>query len=590
MATIPNPELERRSIPTPGTRIASADVRGVGEGAIALGGGMSDLSDDLFQIQVAEKKRVDDLKIDDAFIQYKKHLIDLQVGENGYQKVKGKGVTENQFLDGYKGMATSKIDEIASTLGNEDQRESFKRQAKNASLGFELDLMNHAMREEEVAAAGVLAGTVDVAVTEAQHNWFDDAKIDAAKLKIIDQANKFYDGRGKSPEEKKAFIDEAISQIDSQIAYQLIEAEDFETVDKKMKGWEKTIDSNELLRIKAKLKERKNRTAARRKADEIMGSADEYGEQIKLARKIEDTDLRAKTTELLDSENIRKNNIRTTAIKETTDELTNQIIDSPDLATALEIADEAEELSGVLRKELRAYATALKSGGPTHSEIGAREEARARIDGQSFKDPETGEIIEPITDMNRLLIEYAPRLKKSDLDAVVKYMEGGGVQGTLTDSEVRTMFKNVTGKDAKDEPHAYSRAWDYISSRAKPNQKFTDDELRKMMTRVTTAGLRVPEFGERGYPFFGGAFTEGLTYSEAAARGVLEDWYPKVADEEEDIIDAGIERYNAAAQKYNETASVESQQYIIPAKTETGRSFYKKHFMLMVPFPQGEGE
>jgi hypothetical protein len=599
MATIPDPNREARTIARGLGTIARASSNTYGAGEIALGASMRKFADDGFAIQAAEKQRIDNLKVDDAFNEYKKHLIDLQVGDNGYQKVKGKGVTENQFLDSYKSFSTSKIAELKSTLGNEDQKEKFNAMANNAALGFEMDVMSHAMREEETARAGVLAGVVEVGVLDSQHNFYDDAKVDANKLRIKEQADMYYDGR-KSPEEKKAFIDEAISQIETIRAYQYIEKEEFDEVDKRMQGWEtpnsgSAINPTEMLRIKAKLKEKESKNKGRVVAFKaIENNPDDNPAQVKELK-----DLVTKgeiTTEVYDnamirveSEQQRKDKQRTRDMTQITDDVMNTVISSEvSLYDSLELIDEKAGEYGELKSSLRQAVIALKSGGPKHSEVGAREEARGRIDGQSFIDRETGETLGPITNMNQFLSEYAHRLTKTDRVAVAKYMEGGGIMATLSDSQVRSVFKTVTGKEGHEDPVKYAQAWDYISARVKPNQKFTDNDLLKMMRTITAEGQRqhnLPKFYEG---FFGwGWKAKDMNYNEALSKGLIDEWFPRVHEDEEDIIDAKVSQMNYRIRAYNKKAPKDDQQNLIPDGLH-GRAYYKKHFMIGLPLPPKE--
>ncbi len=303
-------------------------------------------------------------------------------------------------------------------------------------------------------------------------------------------------------------------------------------------------------KLKAVLKQKIDRADLRsreqQRADEIMSASADPRERLGMARKSPE-DIRDGAVSRVKARNAEEKFYQEQAEQAMLAEKTNAILDIKSLEGALDIADTVE--NGKSRLELTRLAHSLY--GTDKDKIKTDQakmlEARIRIDRGEMPSIET------------LWMEYKPHAADADWKQLENYYRSGGAAAGLKDSNVRSIYKSLTGKDATDKPKKYNRVWDYVQRNMPEGRKPTDEEVRGLVGQALIEGyIPVKNWWD----------TE-MTYGEALETGQIEQWVPDIPEEDED----------RAIQQLNRVG--------IPVTPERIRKFYL-HEMKGVPRPAAQ--
>lgn len=261
------------------------------------------------------------------------------------------------------------------------------------------------------------------------------------------------------------------------------------------------------------------------KADEIFLETLNYEDQLGLARDIGDPEVRDATVARIKARKVETDKVEDDQKRDRLDAQTNEILDIHKNGGAFEAALEiaAKNPNGSERLKLRKIAMNIFTKEDTVTFPDKFVEVMTRIDSRIHKKG-------PINSLNQLYLEYKPYLSNSDFDQVTAYWQKGGSIGGLTDNKVKSIYKNLTGKDpnkSKSQAKAYKGIWDYVVDNLPEGKKPTDKEVKALITQAVVDGER--QGGGFGY----GADT---TYLEAQKRGHDSTWLPDVTNEERDAI------------------------------------------------------
>jgi hypothetical protein len=224
-------------------------------------------------------------------------------------------------------------------------------------------------------------------------------------------------------------------------------------------------------------------------------------------------------------------------------EKTNAVLNAGNLEEGLDVADSVT--SGRSRLELTRLAHSLYGRDDTKTDQAKMLEARILIDQGK------------IADIESLWRGYKPYADDGDWKQLESYFRSGGAAAGLKDSNVRTIYKSITGKDAVDKPEQYGRVWEYVRNNLPEGRKPTDEEVRKLVGQALTWGER--KGGGWGYG-------ENMPLTEAILKGHLETWLPDVDDEEERKIKNILKENGKLV-------------------NDTTIRLYKKHIIMGLPLP-----
>jgi hypothetical protein len=139
MAKLPNVHDRR---PTPGASgIDQVAMPSVG-GYDSIAGGINEFGRAMNRVKVQD----DTVQAEAGINQYRQKLLDLENGDEGFKRIKSSGVVNGTVYKDYMGDAQTFADEITQGLGNDEQRELFKRRADVYQLQYGSNLTVHIQR------------------------------------------------------------------------------------------------------------------------------------------------------------------------------------------------------------------------------------------------------------------------------------------------------------------------------------------------------------------------------------------------------------------------------------------------------------
>jgi hypothetical protein len=313
------------------------------------------------------------------------------------------------------------------------------------------------------------------------------------------------------------------------------------------KYFEKAVVQTQMSeKLKTVLKKKLDSAGLRQKeqarADNIMGASDDPKERLKMARE-SDQDLRDGVVMRIKARNAEETYFKEQAELTLLSEKTNAVLNAGNLEDGLDVADSVT--SGRSRLELTRLAHSLYGRDDTKTDQAKMLEARILIDRGK------------IADIESLWRGYKPYADDGDWKQLESYFRSGGAAAGLKDSNVRTIYKSITGKDAADKPEQYGRVWEYVRNNLPEGRKPTDEEVRKLVGQALTWGER--KGGGWGYG-------ENMPLTEAILKGHLETWLPDVDDEEERAIKKILKENGKLV-------------------NDTTIRLYKKHIIMGLPLP-----
>lgn len=223
--------MGQRPVPQPGSGVASYRVDDSGEmpgrALMALGAGLQREGDQILQIQKVEqekeKHRVDTMRAEDAFTTLREKQLDLTVGpKNGFVNIKGGAAINQPLFEDYSKRFAGETDMIASTLGNDRQRELFMQRARVAGLQFGEDVLRHTVREGDVYAKQVFDGTEATEIRNATAHWDEPNSVALSIERVNAAVRAMAERNGWAPEIAEAKRLEVNGKIHSSIVQQAL--------------------------------------------------------------------------------------------------------------------------------------------------------------------------------------------------------------------------------------------------------------------------------------------------------------------------------------------------------------------------------
>lgn len=261
--------------------------------------------------------------------------------------------------------------------------------------------------------------------------------------------------------------------------------------------------------LKQKLDGADQRGREQERADFIMAASDDSQDRLRMARESGE-DIRDGVVTRIKIRNAEEKVFQEQAKEKLLAEKTNEILDIKNLEAALNIADTVED--GKSRLNLVKLAKSLYGKDAIETDQARMLEARILIDRGEMPDIET------------LWRGYRPFASDSDWKQLENYFRSGGAAAGLKDSNVRGIYKSLTGKDATEKPELYNEIWNYVQDNLPEGRKPTDEEIRKLVGRSLTTGER--KGGGWGYG-------EDMPLTEAVRKGHMDTWLPDVTDDED---------------------------------------------------------
>lgn len=173
MARLPSAADFQRTAPQAGRPIASYQTGQVESAELEQGRMMIGIGD----MMLKESDRLASVQAEEGLNKIKQARLDLQMGDNGFVKLRGADVTNRPILKEFPDQFQSQIDSIVNTLPNSLAKQKLTAAAKGEMLGFQSDLLRHSMVESDRHELAVSNATLTVAAQTAGMNWNDPAKV-----------------------------------------------------------------------------------------------------------------------------------------------------------------------------------------------------------------------------------------------------------------------------------------------------------------------------------------------------------------------------------------------------------------------------
>lgn len=136
-------------------------------------------------IAVDIQERANQVRVSDALNQMRERAMKLAYDpDEGYLNLKGNNALQRpqglSLTDEYGGKLGQSTSEISTSLSNDAQREAFYLRAGDYEVGFKEDVQKHMLQEFRDYSVSVADGDFKLSVQDAELNWNNPEKIDAA--------------------------------------------------------------------------------------------------------------------------------------------------------------------------------------------------------------------------------------------------------------------------------------------------------------------------------------------------------------------------------------------------------------------------
>nr|WP_319396120.1 transglycosylase SLT domain-containing protein [uncultured Desulfobacter sp.] len=229
-----------------------------------------------------EQDEADQLRVDDALNKAKEESLRLQFGdgtddgEKGFSNQKGIKALERPedkpLADEYAEKLQKKIDELSDGLGNDQQRELFKRFANDIKTSLYGKALGHEAEESKNYALSVSEGIQSTAMQDIAKNWNSPGDIDAAVRRI--QAETYRQAKllGKSAEWQQATARNLTSGAHKLAAMTALENNDPVYAKAYLNKYSKQMNADDLAGVQKVLTKEIDIRAATQAANDILQS------------------------------------------------------------------------------------------------------------------------------------------------------------------------------------------------------------------------------------------------------------------------------------------------------------------------------
>lgn len=213
----PRPDLTERRPTAVSYQTDTKDVT-TGETVAKVGGVMEQIGEEAYK----QQQHLDTVRAEDAFTQLRLKQQELTTGDDGFvQKKSGDAVNQPLATD-YNSRFKAATQNIADTLGNDNQRQLFAQRAAIANVQFNQDIATHLNREKEVYNKQVYAGGIKAETQDAISRRNDPNGIALSLERINGLITQNAHAEGLPPDLVAAEKHQAISNVHTGVVEQLI--------------------------------------------------------------------------------------------------------------------------------------------------------------------------------------------------------------------------------------------------------------------------------------------------------------------------------------------------------------------------------
>lgn len=467
--------------------------------------------------QAEFKEREDKLYADKSMTELNDWYRGKQPEYTAGQGLDARGSTDQANKD-----LEAKKNELLSKAQNEEQRTLInaafapKREVwLNKQKGFEVGQF----RTAEVAAN---QSKIQNAIRDASDNFDDPLALQLAKDELIDGINVTI--KGMSPEQRKNVTAEYVSALHEGVLNNMVTSS-AEAANTYYDQNKKNILPEHRDAIERVLHTEDTLQFAQQKTDEIMRVEDDYEKQLEMARETKDPEKREAIVNLVKTRKKETDQLDKEAAREVRlNDLTN-VLDAPDLETAMEIVNRIENADDRIKAQKVAENRFEKK---TKANVTDRD-----VQATVYEMIKSGEIKEV-----RDLIEYAPDLSDADYNRAITRLDNQakndkGIKTVEMDytTALRSyeIAKDIDEYDKKKHGREFMRLYEVLNQAS--IQK--GDSLTLSESNALTAKTIVEGDVPRKW-----IWDDKMTRIEAEQTGKIDIWLPRI---NEDDVDNGQE-------------------------------------------------
>lgn len=283
--TLPQPRLNAPNVPDT-----------AGREAMQTGAAVQSASGKLGELAIAMQREINQVRIDDAANRAKEAMLRLTFDKDtGYTMLKGSAALERPdgaSLDQeYGDRLQQELDGIAGTLGNDAQRQAFKKLAGGMATLFRGDVLKHATQEYVTYSLSVAEGVQATAMRDIMLNYDNPEAVDKAVLRIRGQTYRQAQLTGKSAEWQEAQNRKLTSEAHKLVVKTALERGNLGYAEGYMSKYKDQLDGDDYLTLQGTfMKERDLRTGTAIGAEigqSLVAPGGGYSQYVQRRRQLE---------------------------------------------------------------------------------------------------------------------------------------------------------------------------------------------------------------------------------------------------------------------------------------------------------------
>ena len=213
----------------PGARVDTPRVADVGRQLQETGQAVMSAGRAAATIATDIQNEANKLRVDDAYTQLQTSALELEMGQEGFIKLKGNDALsrpDGKPLDvEYGEKLDSNITKLRDGLGNDAQKAMFDRYANDTRLRFKQRVDAHTLNEFQVYNQGVQDGKIKTGVQTMSLNWNDPVAVSSSRQAVREAVAAKY--KGQSPELIEAQTISALTPGHSSVIAQAMQNNNF---------------------------------------------------------------------------------------------------------------------------------------------------------------------------------------------------------------------------------------------------------------------------------------------------------------------------------------------------------------------------
>lgn len=448
---------------------------GSGNVAAAVGEAVTSVS----KVYQEQRKKADDIKIDEIDAQLVKKETELMYDQNGALNKKGKdtfGQIEyvNTEFDKYRG-------ELEKELTNDYQREQFRKRYLDRATSIDRNVRRHVgteiIRYDNDVAGNLIKNEMDAAISA----YNDPERVNQSLTRQTEALDRIAKNNGWSKEEYDAKLSEIRGKTHNGVIDRYLVNDQDMDAEKYFQSVKDTITGDDLTDIEKKIENGSLRGKSQRFADEVMRSGLSESQALERARQEQDPKLRDALYDRIKMEYNMKDAAKRAALEELHVNALN-LIDNGRATDLTKVRGWDDMISGQ-RNSLIEYAKAITSGKNIQTDYNTYYNLKTMASTPQTQDK--------FLKMN--LMEYRDKLDNSHFDKMIelqgKLRKGDGsakktLDGFRTDSAVVKQAYEAAGLKSTDKEKLNN-----FNSRVEQAQLDAQERLGRKLTNKELADI-----------------------------------------------------------------------------------------------------